>query len=100
MVFSTNSRQNIVRIPNNLHNKHLRCRAIFCSDIINDIEQLYGNSDFLRKGNVFSRVCPSAILSTAGSHVTVIHDLLDLTVQGRLASTPSRRYGTSLYRDP
>ena len=69
-------------------------------DIINDIEQLYGNSDFLRKGNVFSRVCPSAILSTAGSHVTVIHDLLDLTVQGRLASTPSPRYGTSLYRDP
>ena len=34
----------------------------------------------LREGNVFSHVCQST--GGGGSHVTIIHDALDLTVQG------------------
>ena len=35
----------------------------------------------LRKGNVFSRACLSVILPTGGSHVTITHNALDLTLQ-------------------
>ena len=35
----------------------------------------------LRRGNVFSHSCLSIILSTGGSHVIIIYDVLDLTVQ-------------------
>ena len=36
----------------------------------------------LREGNIFIIVCPSISLSMWGSHMTIIHDSLDLTVQG------------------
>ena len=37
----------------------------------------------LWEGNVFRHVCLSAILSTGeGSYVTIIHDALNLTMQG------------------
>ena len=51
----------------------------------------------LREGNVFSRVCPSVILSNKGSHVTITRDALDLTVQGQ--SHPPFGHRTSLCRD-
>ena len=35
-----------------------------------------------RKGNVFTRVCHSVQGAREGSHVTIIHDALDLTIQG------------------
>ena len=39
------------------------------------------------KGYVFSRVCPS-FCRAGGSHVTIAHDALDLTVQGIPAPPP------------
>ena len=36
----------------------------------------------LWESNVFRHVCISAILSTGGSYVTIIHDALNLTMQG------------------
>ena len=35
-----------------------------------------------------------------GSHVTITHDVLDLTIQGPLQPPPPKKYGTSFYRDP
>ena len=37
---------------------------------------------WLRKGNVFSRVCLSTEVGMGGSHVTITHDALDLSLQG------------------
>ena len=41
----------------------------------------YQTPTMLRHGNVFSRVCPSVILSMGMSHVTITRDALDLTIQ-------------------
>ena len=45
----------------------------------------------LWEGNIFSRVCPSVILSFWGEgvHVTIIRDALDLTVQALLLPAPA-----------
>ena len=42
------------------------------------------------EGNVFSSVCLSVILSTeeGGSHVTITHGALDLTIQGPTGPCP------------
>ena len=54
----------------------------------------------LREGNVFSRVCPSVSHSVGGEgrgpHVTITHDILDLTIQGPPPGTRPHYTGTSL----
>ena len=45
-------------------------------------------------------VCPSVILSTGGSHVTINHDALDLTTRVYIPGPSHPRHGTSLYRNP
>ena len=52
-------------------------------------KNIYHPPTKLRKGNVFSRVCPSVIPSMGGPHVTITHDALDLIV-----SPPTSDMGT------
>ena len=49
-----------------------------------------------REGNVFSRVCLS-FCSQGGSHATITHNTLDLTIQG--TPDPSPGHSTLLYRE-
>ena len=56
-------------------------------------KNIYHPPTKLRKGNVFSRVCPSVIPSMGGPHVTITHDALDLIVQ-----PPHIRHGDPLPR--
>ena len=53
------------------------------------------------EGNIFNRVCV-VHSGERGSHATIIHDALDLTIQGPPWPQCPRhaRHGTSLYRDP